>query len=446
MKPRSSQKNPQADLFKVRLDDLCSPDHALCKVSTWINWEALEKEVSESFASTGAPGLPVRLMAGLMYLQHAYGVSDERVVEHWLESPYWQYFCGETFFQHRFPCHPTSLTKWRQRLGEAGCESLLAQTIEAGLKSKALKKRSLDRVVVDTTVQEKNVAHPTDARLLNGSRQRLVQLAHELGIQLRQTYEKAGRRLCFKVGRYGHAKQFKRLRRCVKQLKNHLGRVYRDLHRKMPDNLRLNKQQQQVLSHAMRLYQQEKKSKNKLYSLHSPEVECIAKGKAHKRYEFGVKASIATTLKECFVVGARSYPGNPYDGHTLSDQLEQTSILSNHAAKEVYVDRGYRGHKHPGKTKVIIAGQKRGITARQQKRLKRRNTVEPVIGHLKQDGKLGRCYLKGQLGDAINVILCGAGHNIRKLLAWAKALLLFWVALLRDASDDRGEPRTLSTC
>ncbi|CAG0910755.1 unnamed protein product, partial [Cyprideis torosa] len=190
MKPRSSKPDPQKDLFKVRLEDLCDPDHPLCKVAGWINWNALEQEVEGSFSSAGAPGLPVRLMAGLMYLQHAYDVSDERVVEQWLESPYWQSFCGETFFQHRFPCHPTSLTKWRQRLGEAGCEALLAQTIQAGLESGALKRSSLKRVVVDSTVQEKAIAHPTDAKLFNRCRQQLVEVAHQQGIGLRQTYAK----------------------------------------------------------------------------------------------------------------------------------------------------------------------------------------------------------------------------------------------------------------
>ena len=366
MKPKSSVVDAQDDLFKVRLADLINPDHALCRLANQLDWSLLEGEISVYFSEAGAPALPVRLMAGLLYLQHAFNVSDERVVEQWVESPYWQYFCGETFFQHKLPCDPTSLVRWRQRLGEEGCEWLLTATIQAGLSTKLVKPSSLKRIVLDTTVQEKNIAFPTDSKLYDTSRKQLVNLAASLGITLRQTYQKQARLLA-----------------------------------------------------------QKKRSKNKLYSLHAPETECISKGKAHKRYEFGVKASFATTLRETFVVGARSFTGNPYDGHTLTEQLEQTAILCNTVATEVYVDRGYRGHRHPGDAKIILAGQKRGVSPLQKKRLNRRNTIEPIIGHMKQDGKLRRCFLKGAIGDAMNVILCGAGQNIRKLLKW-----LYWALLL----------------
>jgi IS5 family transposase len=279
-------------------------------------------------------------VAGLLYLEHAFKVSDERVVEQWLESPYWQYFCGETFFQHEFPCDPSSLTRWRQRLGEEGCEWLLTATIDAGLKSKLVKPSSLKRVVIDTTVQEKNIRFPTDSQLQNQSRKQLVALAHELGISLRQTYQKQSRFLLPKIGRYAHARQFKRMRKALKKIKNALGCVHRDLLRKIRSDMYLSKAQVNVLFYAERLLNQQKHSKHKLYSLHAPEAECLSKGKAHKRYEFGVKASFATTLRECFVVGARSFAGNPYDGHTLSEQLEQVKTLCNDKPiDEAHVDR-----------------------------------------------------------------------------------------------------------
>lgn len=251
-------------------------------------------------------------MAGLLYLQHAYGVSDEAVMEHWLESPYWQFFCGETFFQHRFPCHPTSLVKWRQRLGEAGCEELLAATIQAGLES---------RVITPPASSgwwwiprcRKNIAFPTDSRLYEGARRRLVKLAREQGITLRQTYPKACQDLLPLIGRYGHAKQYRRLGKAVKTVKNYLGRVYRDLQRQLPTARPLTEAQRTVLEQTQRLLKQQKHGKNKLYSLHAPEVECLTKGKVHRRYEFGVKASFATTLQKGFVVGARNFPGSPYD-------------------------------------------------------------------------------------------------------------------------------------
>lgn len=433
MKPKSSAPDPQDDFFKTRLENLVNLDHKLCRLAHSINWDLLEREISPNFSDQGAPGLPVRLVAGLMYLQHAYGVSDEAVVEHWLESPYWQYFCGETFFQHKFPCHPTSLTRWRQRLGEAGCEWLLTATIEAGLQSKVIQPSSLKRVVVDTTVQEKNIAYPTDSKLYDQSRCQLVKLAHERGLTLRQTYQKACREWLPKIARYAHAKQFKRMHRGVKKVKGWLGRVYRDIRRRLPADVVLSEAQKTILIHARRLLEQTRTSKNKLYSLHAPETECISKGKVHKRYEFGVKAGFATTLKESFIVGARSFPGNPYDGHTLASQLEQVSILCDQEPEEVYVDRGYKGQQQIGKTRVYIAGQKRNIGRRQQRCLKRRNSIEPIIGHMKNDGKLRRCFLKGQLGDAMNVILSAVGQNIRKLLNWLALpgkLAILWLIMV----------------
>ena len=427
MKPRNIEQQPQDELFKVRLTDLINLHHPLCRLSTLIDWQRLDAEIAPNFSEQGAPALPTRLVAGLIYLQHAEKLSDEAVVERWIQNPYWQHFCGESFFQHQFPCNPSSLTRWRKRLGEAGCEWLLASTINAGLSGGVITKTSLKRVVVDTTVQEKNITFPTDSQLYYQSRKQLVEIARELTITLRQTYQKQDRLLAIKVGRYAHAKQFKRMKRAVKKLKGHLGRVYRDLLRKLPEGTQLTDHQQQCLDHAARLLKQTHNSKKKLYSLHAPEVDCISKGKSHKRYEFGVKASIATTLKECFVVGARSFSGNPYDGHTLSSQLEQVSILSNLEPEEAYVDRGYKGHQHEGNTKIYIAGQKRGMGARQKTRMNRRHSVEPVIGHLKSDGKLNRCYLKGELGDALNVILCGAGHNIRKLLRWLYFASIKWL-------------------
>ena len=281
-------------------------------------------------------------------------------------------------------------------------------------------------MVVDTTVQEKNIAYPTDSRLYEKARRQLVTLAHEQGITLRQTYRKACQNLLPRIGRYGHAKQYRRMGQAVKQVKNYLGRVYRDLLRQLAHDAVLSPAQRQSLEQTRRLLAQQRNSRRKLYSLHAPEVECLSQGKAHKRYEFGVKVSLATTLNEGFVVGARSFPGNPYDGHTLTEQLEQVSILCDQTPEEAFVDRGYRGHGHSGDTRVFIAGQTRGITAKQRQRLRRRNSIEPLIGHLKADGKLGRCFLKGTLGDALNVILCAAGQNLRKLLRW---LFCTWIGI-----------------
>lgn len=405
-------------MFRPRLEDIVSPTHPLVRLSKVIDWDRIDRELDHHFATVGAAALPTRLMTGLMYLQHMHNLSDEALLDRWLESPYYQFFCGETFFQHKLACHPTSLIKWRQRLGEEGCEWLLTETINAGLNLGAVKPSSLNRVVVDTTVQEKNITFPTDAKLYHKARKTLVSVAHAHRITLRQTYDKACQDLMPKIGRYGHARQYKRMRKAIKQVKGFLGRVVRDLDRQIKAlGVRLNEVERTHLLQAKRLLEQTRKSKNKIYSLHEPDVDCIAKGKAHKRYEFGVKASIAVTARESFIVGARSYPGNPYDGHTLVDQLQQVEILTGRKPQACYVDRGYRGSGVKD-IAVYVAGQKRGLPEKEKRLLARRNSVEPIIGHLKSDGKMRRCFLKGKLGDAINVLLSACGQNLRKLLRW----------------------------
>ncbi|SBT18947.1 Transposase DDE domain protein [Marinomonas gallaica] len=228
-----------------------------------------------------------------------------------------------------------------------------------------------------------------------------------------------------KIGRYGHAKQYKLMRKAIKQVKGFLGRVLRDIDRQVKrQGLALTQKQDDTLNQAYRLLKQTRQSKNKLYSLHEPNVDCISKGKAHKRYEFGVKASIAVTAKESFIVGARSYPGNPYDGHTLKDQLQQVETLIGRKPEICFVDRGYKGSGVED-IKVLIAGQKRGVPKKEKNWMGRRNSVEPIIGHLKSDGKLRRCFLKGILGDAMNVILSACGQNLRKLLKWLNFALVW---------------------
>jgi IS5 family transposase len=360
----------------------------------------------------------LRLVLGLMYLQNLHKLSDEAVLYRFVESPYYQYFCGCEFFEHNVPFHPTSLIKWRKRIGEAGCEELLAATIDAALKLKVIQPSSLKRVVVDSTVQEKNIAHPTDSKLYEKGRRQLVVIARRHGIVLRQTYDKLCRDIVSKIGRYAHARQFKRMRRDLKKLKGCTGRVYRDLNRQVEARgIELSQKERHIISLVGRLLKQELRSKNKIYSLHELLVDCISKGKAHKRYEFGCKVSIATTAKEAFIVGARSYNGAPYDGHTLEDQLNQVFALTNTQPSTCYVDRGYRGHGVET-TPVVIAGQRRGLTRLDKRLLKRRNSVEPVIGHLKSEVKLDRCFLKGTQGDALNALLSACGQNLRRLLRW----------------------------
>lgn len=323
---------------------------------------SVEQEFGHLYSEEERPGIPIRLLVGLTYLNHACNTSDEETVRRWVENPYHQYLCGEKHFQHELPIDPSSLSRWRKRIGEEGAELILRLTVRAGLKSGAVVPTSVERVTVDTTVQEKAIAFPTDARLYNRSRERLVRLALACGLRLRQSYSRLGPQalrlahkhclrwdgICMPVSGGG-------LGREIKRLKTYLGRVYRDIVRKLEGQAELCPVFLPELALAERLLTQQKQDKHKLYSLHAPEVECIAKGKAHKKYEFGVKVSVSTT-----------------------------------------------------------------------------NRDKPVIGHMKTDGKLGRNYLLGKLGDKIKALLCGAGHNIRLILKKLreKLLLLFTGLLL----------------
>lgn len=410
------------DLFRARLSNLIDVRHPLAQLTQRMPWADLEAALSATLPPTplagGRPALPVRLMAGLLYLKHAYNLSDEDVCGRWLENPYWQFFTGEVFFQTRLPCDPSSLTRWRQRLGEAGLEELLAQTIAAAQAMKAVDTRELSRVIVDTTVQEKAVAYPTDSRLLEVARTHLVRLSRRHGLALRQTYEREGPTLRRRAGGYAHAKQFKRLARVLRRQRTLLGRVIRDIARKLtplPEAVR--RVFAPWLERAERLRTQRPKDKGKLYALHAPEVECIGKGKARQPYEFGVKVGIAVTAQRGLIVGARSFPGTPYDGDTLAEQLEQVEILSGRKPTMAVVDLGYRGRTVEG-IEIVHRGKPKRLTRAQWRWLKRRQAIEPVIGHLKADHRLDRCPLKGAAGDALHVIACAAGYNLRWLLRW----------------------------
>ncbi|WP_071675903.1 IS5 family transposase [Nioella nitratireducens] len=447
MKPRNPPPE-QDDLLRARLVEMIDMRHELVKLAALIDWEVFEREWAELFpSSVGRPATPTRLVAGLFYLQHAFRLSDEAVVARWSENPYWQHFCGETFFQHRPPINPSSMTRWRNRIGEEGVEWLLTETIRAGQRAGTVQDDHLKTITVDTTVMEKHIAHPTDARLHEKARRKLVAMAREAGISLRQNYNRLAPRLCAQVGRYAHARQFKRMRKALRRLKGYTGRVLRDIERQMdkvaegPLKLRL----QDLVALVTRLLAQKPKDRKKLYSLHEPAVDCISKGKAHKRYEFGTKVSVATTTQGGFVVGMRAMPGNPYDGHTLHEALEQLEVLTDQRPDMVFVDRGYRGHGVET-VKVFINGARRGVTRTIAKLLRRRSAIEPMIGHMKTDGRLTRCPLKGTTGDALFAVLCGCGHNIRMILRHLRVFLrqFIWrIALLRGFTRGAGSPQAL---
>jgi IS5 family transposase len=432
MRPTEKRKtHGQPLLGSVRLDLMLNMEHELVRLAVAIDWAALVEAFGPFYSEKkGRPGVPIRTMAGLAMLQHTFGLSDDAVVEKWPENPYWQLFCGEEFFQHEFPICASQMTRWRRRIGEGGVERLLKLTIEAGLRTKAVTPKQMQVVVVDTTVQPKAIEHPTDARLFRKVLHHLLRVAKKTDTKLRQSHRDLAKIAFLKHGRYMKAKQFKRADRERKKLKTYAGRVLRDLERKLSDEAFELHKGTMILSELV--LTQEKKTKGKVYSMHAPETECIAKGKASKPYEFGVKTSLATTAKGGFVLGAMSCPGTPFDGHTLVGQLEQVQRLTGTMPKRCHVDKGYKGHGVDSETcHVLISGTRKDITKALKKEMKRRSSIEPEIGHQKAEGKLGKNWLKGSLGDALNAMLCGMGHNLRKILAHLRRLfVLFWAWVL----------------
>jgi transposase, IS5 family len=429
MKPKAA--TPQCELFGSHLSELLNREHPLYVLAERIDWSQFEAAIDACYADElGRPGVNTRLMVGLLYLKHAYNESDESVVARWVENPYWQFFCGCQYMQHELPIDPSSLSKWRKRVGAERLVKLLEATIHAALAMKAVRPQEFQKVNVDTTVQEKAIAFPTDARLYHKMRAALVRRAKSLGLALRQNYRFTGKRLLAKQGRYAHARQLKRAAKMTRQLKTILGRVVRDIERKahkLRDQI-ADEPLGELVAMAHRLLAQTRSSKHKLYSVHAPEVECICKGKVHKRYEFGCKTSVATTSESNWIVGVEAWHGNPYDGHTLSGAIGQVERLTGQTPNDVMVDQGYRGHGYEGSAIVhVVRTIPKRATRAMKRMLRRRAAIEPTIGHLKSDNRLDRNYLTGQVGDKINAVLSAAGYNLRKLLRWLVLAPIVWL-------------------
>ena len=454
MRPKERRDSGQNDLFRARLDQIVDIGHPLARLAATIDWRFLEERFGAVYSDKpGQPPLPTRLMAGLSILKHTHNLSDEELCARWVENPYFQLFCGEEFFRHKPPFDRSSLTRWRQRMGEEKLVALIQESLSAATRTGAAKPSDFSKIIVDTTVQPKAVAFPTDAKLMHRARERLVRLAKKHGVRLRQSYARVGKRALMAYQRYAHAKQFKRANRQLRSVRTYLGRVLRDIVRKIGADARLNPIFAEPLSLAFRVRHQRRNQRgrkslpsgfgSRVYSLHAPEVECIGKGKAHRPYEFGVKVSVATTLNRSkggqFIAHVKALPGNPYDGHTLETVLPEIEKQIGASLSRIVADRGYRGHNAPldHKMKVYISGQKRGVTDTIKRDLRRRSAVEPVIGHAKAEHRMGRNFLKGTHGDAANAVLAAAGYNFRRLLAWFAILWrVFILAMLANPYDE----------
>jgi IS5 family transposase len=330
-------QTPQLDMFKTPLKHFIKENHELVLLAKKLDWVFLEKQLSKYYCiDNGRPGLPIRIVAGMLMLKRMFDESDESVIDRWVENPYWQYFCGEVYFCHEPPFDRTELIKFRKRIGEEGAEQLLKASIDLYPKKEIQEKE----VLLDTTVQEKNITYPTDVKLQKKIIEKCRKIAKTEGIQLRQVYKKELKQLMIDQRFHDHPKRKKKARAAARRIKVIAGKIYRDLDRKLDEEKRVF--YQEIFSIFEQLLNQQQNSKNKIYSIHQPHVNCIAKGKVAKKYEFGNKSSVAKTKTSGIIVGAMAFTENIYDGDTLSPQLKQVERLTEKMPKFGIVDRGYR--------------------------------------------------------------------------------------------------------
>lgn len=397
--------------------------HPLYVLAGKINWKLFEEAFSKHYRKDfGRPAKEIRLMVALLILKHVRGISDESVVEQWSENSYYQYFSGGESFVSSAPCEASELVHFRHRIGEEGIELIFKESIRVNGKD-----AEEDRGTTDTTVQEKNITYPTDNKLYRKIISKCIVIANKEQIELRQSYRRILKKLSLQQRLRNNVKGKKAARKADRKVRTIGGRLVRELGRKLPSGNHSN-----TLIFFSRVLSQKREDKNKVYSLHEPQVCCISKGKSHKKYEFGSKVSITTTAKSGVIIGALNLPKNDYDGHTLDAALEQQQRLSGRTLKELFVDRGYRGVTKVRGTKIYSPKPfANTLTETQKRKLKygfaRRAGIEPRIGHLKSDHRLGRNFYKGLVGDNINVMLAASAMNFKRMMnKWRYFLSWLW--------------------
>jgi transposase, IS5 family len=407
-----SKPKPTSQLgFYSTFEEQLSRSHPLYILANQINWNIFEEAFAKLYSEEGRPAKPIRLMVSLIILKHIRNISDESVVEQWTENCYYQYFSGEKVFACGAPCEASELVHFRNRIGAEGIELIFKESIRINGKD-----GQQQEATTDTTVQEKNITYPTDNKLHRKIIKKCIAIAGEQDIELRQSYTRILKKLLMDQRFRNHQKNKGKARKADKKVKTIAGRLVRELERKLPPSLH-----QTILALFKKVLAQKKTDSNKIYSLHEPHVQCISKGKEHKKYEFGSKVSIITTKNSGVIIGAINIEKNVHDSKTLQPALEQQQRLSGIILKNNFVDRGYRGVKEVLGTKIIIPdapAKQRTSYQKQQLRqsFKRRAAIEPRIGHLKQDHRLSRNFYKGIKGDNNNVMLAAAAMNFKRMM------------------------------
>lgn len=415
---KSSSQNQQ-DLFKPLLHEFINLKHELALLADKIDWKYFEKEFSEYYSNTGKPSMPIRLMVGSLMLKRIYNLGDETLCEAWVRDPYMPYFCGMAHFEYKFPCDPRDFIHFRKRLGESGIEKIFAFSVL--LHGKAAKEKV---TLSDTTVAENNTTFPTDAKLAKKIIDKCNEIARREGLEQRQPYSKTSKQLLRNTHNSSHPKRRKQANKSGKKLKTIAGRLIRELERNLPSHL-LNAYQQEFDLYYSVLAQK-RTDKNKIYSLHKPFTACIAKGKAHKQYEFGNKVGLITTFKTLIITAIKSFEGNPHDSKTIEPLLNQMQSNLNHIPDEVVYDRGGKGQKEIGNTQISTPDYKplKRDTDYQRRskrnKFRRRAAIEPVIGHLKSNFRMGQNYLSGSSSPQINPFLAATGWNLKKIMRQLK--------------------------
>lgn len=435
----SSPDTRQGNLLYPNLLDQLNPKSSLLQLAQTIPWEYFEKEFSGLYSQKGKPAKPIRLMVGLNILKHLENLSDKELVVRWTQNPYYQAFCGETEFQWRFPCDSSDMTYFRKRIGSEGFEKILTVSIKVHGKEELEK----EDIHADTTVQEKNVTYPTDDKLYLKIIGRALKLARIQRIKLRRSFSKEIKERKLALRFRQHPKNQQKATKAIKRLKTIAGILLRELNRKLPKKILISEEKNFDLY--WRVLRQKRHDKNKIYSLHESHIYCMTKGKLHKRYEFGTKASIAKTTKSNIIVGALAFKQNSYDGHTLPETLLQIKKIAGWRPKNTWTDRGYRGKKKIGSTKIMYPktlskNVKEEIKKHLQKQFRKRAGIEAIIGHLKSDHRLDRNYLKGFMGDQINVLMAAAAFNFRK---WMR-IFIFWLRFLLTIIVMNNNPKLLA--